>query len=130
MTQENRSENRMRTPRFPFALLALPAIGLWAQDAALPGRHVHQTPDKDGVYYAGPDVTAPRLIRTVFVPCPGGFSGREIQGLTVLAMVIAANGAPEHIQVLHTHGEAFDKIAIAAVKQSSFEPGKLGDKPV
>ncbi|MGD0940420.1 MAG: TonB family protein [Terracidiphilus sp.] len=120
----------MRTPNFPFALLVLPAISLWAQEAPLPGRYVHQAPDKDGVYYAGLEVSAPRLIRTVFVPYPGGFSGKEIQGLTVLAMVITANGTPEHIQVLHTHGEAFDKIAIAAVKQSNFEPGKLGDKPV
>ena len=120
----------MRLPRFPFALLALAAIGLWAQGIALPGRQVHQAPDKDGVYYVGPEVTAPRLIRTVFVPYPGGFSGKETRGMTVLAMVIAENGIPEHIQVLHTHGEAFDQMAIAAVKQSSFEPGKLGEKPV
>jgi TonB family protein len=50
--------------------------------------------------------------------------------MTVLAMVIDANGAPAHIQVLHAHGEAFDKAAIAAVKQSVFEPGQLRDKPV
>lgn len=120
----------MRLPRFPFALLALAAINLWAQETVLSGRQIHQVPDRDGVYYAGPEVTAPRLIRTVFVPYPGGFSGKEVQGMTVLAMVIAAGGIPESIQVLHTHGEAFDQRAIAAVKQSSFEPGKLGDKPV
>jgi TonB family protein len=50
--------------------------------------------------------------------------------MAVLAMVIDANGIPAHIQVLHTHGEAFDQTAIAAVKQSKFEPGKLGDRPV
>jgi TonB family protein len=120
----------MRLPRFSFALLAFTASGLWAQETVLPGRQVHQAPDRDGVYYAGPEVTAPRLIRTVFVPYPGGIPSKGIQGMTVLAMVIAANGIPEHIQVLHTHGEAFDQMAIAAVKQSSFEPGKLGDKSV
>jgi hypothetical protein len=50
--------------------------------------------------------------------------------MTVLAMVIDANGIPAHIQLLHTHGEVFDEASIAAVKQSKFDPGKLGDKPV
>jgi len=50
--------------------------------------------------------------------------------MTVLVMVIDANGIPAHIQLLHTHGEAFDEASIAAVKQSKFEPGKLGSKPV
>ena len=120
----------MRLLKFSFTLLAPTMISVSAQGTALPGRQVHQAPDQDGVYYAGPEVIAPRLIRTVFVPTPAGVSGKEIQGMTVLAMVIAANGIPEHIQVLHTHGKAFDQLSIAAVKQSSFEPGKLGEKPV
>jgi len=43
--------------------------------------------------------------------------------MTVLAMVIDVHGIPAHIQLLHTHGEAFDQATIAAVKQSKFEPG-------
>jgi TonB family protein len=120
----------MRLQRLTLTLLALAPISIWAQQTVVPGRQVHQAPDMDGVYYTGPEVTAPKLIRTVLVPYPSGISGRETRGMTVLAMVIAANGIPEHIQILHTHGEAFDQIAIAAVKQSSFEPGKLGEKPV
>jgi TonB family protein len=50
--------------------------------------------------------------------------------MTVLAMVIDANGIPAHIQVLHTHGDAFDHASIATVKHSVFEPGRLTDKPV
>jgi hypothetical protein len=37
---------------------------------------------------------------------------------------------PAHIQVLHRHGDAFDRNAIAAVMHSTFEPGKLAGKPV
>ncbi|MGA3347176.1 MAG: TonB family protein [Terracidiphilus sp.] len=111
-------------------LMTLAAIGLWAQGSASVARQVHQAPDKDGIYYTGPEVTAPILIRTVQAPYPDGFSGKELQGMTVLAMVIGADGAPAHIQVLHAHGEPFDDVAIAAVKQSKFEPGKLRDKPV
>jgi outer membrane biosynthesis protein TonB len=50
--------------------------------------------------------------------------------MTVLAMVIDADGIPTQIQVLHTHGQIFDQVAIAAVKESKFEPGKLGEKSV
>jgi hypothetical protein len=116
--------------KYAWILLALTAIAVRAQDAMIANRQVHQAPDKDGVFYAGPEVTAPRLLRTVYVPYPAGVPAKEIQGMTVLAMVIDANAIPAHIQVLHTHGEVFDQAAITAVKQSSFETGKLGDKSV
>jgi TonB family protein len=112
------------------ALIALTAIALWAQDRVSPAQQIHQEPDQDGVYYAGPEVTAPKLVRTVSVPDPEDVSARYIQGMTVLAMVIDSNGMPAHIQILHTHGDLFDQAAVAAVNQSKFEPGKLGDRPV
>ena len=95
----------MPETKYAIALLVLAAIGLRAEVAAPPGREVHQAPDKDGVYYAGPEVTAPRLVRTVYVPYPEGISGKEVQGITVLAMVIDANGIPTQIQVLRSHGQ-------------------------
>jgi TonB family protein len=115
---------------FAWALLALAAIALRAQDARSLSRQLHQTPDQDGVYYVGPEVTAPRLLRTVDAPYPEDDSAKDLQGMTVLAMVIDASGAPAHIQVLHKHGDTFDQAAIAAVNHSAFEPGRLGDKPV
>jgi TonB family protein len=120
----------MRQAKYAWALLALAAIAIRAQDAMIVSRHVHQAPDKDGVYYAGPEVIVPRLLSTVYVPSPSGVPAKDIQGMTVLAMVIDAIGIPEHIQVLHTHGEAFDQAAITAVKLSKFEPGKLGVRTV
>ena len=120
----------MRQAKYACALLALMAIAVRAQDTIPVSRQVHQAPDKDGVYYAGPEVTAPRLLSTVYVPYPSDVSAKEIQGMTVLAMVIDASGIPAHIQVLHTHGEAFDQTSIAAVKHSVFGPGRLAGKPV
>lgn len=113
-----------------FVFLALTTIAVWARDAMSPNRQVHQVPDQDGVYYTGPEVTAPKLVRTVIVPYPDAKTAKEIQGMTVLALVIDTNGIPAHIQVLRTHGNAFDQAVIAAVKQSKFEPGKLAGKPV
>jgi TonB family protein len=120
----------MRRANYAWALLALATITVWAQDAISLSRQIHQAPDKDGVYYAGPEVIAPRLRSTVYVPYPAGVPAKGLQGMTVLAMVIDANGIPEHIQVLHKHGDAFDQAAIAAVKHSVFEPGRLGDTSV
>ena len=119
----------MRQAKYAWALLALAAIAVQAQDATIAGRQVHQAPDKDGVYYAGPEVTAPRLLSTVYVPYPSGVPAKVIPGMTVLSMVIDSSGIPAHIQVLHTHGEAFDRAAIAAVEQSKFEAGQLRARP-
>ena len=120
----------MLQAKYAWTLFALTAIAGRAQDARSLSLPLHQIPDMDGVYYVGPEVTAPRLLSTVYVPYPEGVPAREIQGMTVLAMVIDANGIPAHIQLLHTHGDAFDQASIAAVKHSVFEPGRLADKPV
>jgi TonB family protein len=120
----------MRQAKVAWTLLALTAVAIRAQDIVSASRQVHQVPDKDGVYYSGPDVTAPRLLNTVYVSYPESVPAKEVQGMTVLAMVIGANGIPAHIQVLHQHGDAFDQASIEAVKHSSFVPGKLGDKAV
>jgi TonB family protein len=120
----------MSQAKYAFALLAFVTLGLSTERMASLDREYRQTPDNDGVYYVGPQVTSPRLIRTMLAPYPDNVSGKDAQGMTVLAMVIGADGAPAHIQVLHTHGSSFDQASIAAVQHSTFEPGKLGDKPV
>lgn len=112
------------------AFLAFAALSAWGQDAVMMSREIHQTPDQDGVYYAGPEVGAPELVRTVLALYPDGVHGKDVQGMTVMAMVVGADGVPAHIQVLHSHGDLFDQSAIAAVMHSTFEPGKLAGKPV
>jgi TonB family protein len=120
----------MRQGNHVFAFFALTTIAVCAQPAPPSASQLHQKPDGDGVYYAGPEVSAPRLIRVAAAPYPDGASGKQAQGMTVLAMVIGADGAPAHLQVLHSHGNDFDQSAVAAVTQSKFEPGKLAGKPV
>lgn len=120
----------MRRANWALVLLTLTAIRLAAHDAAFPVLRNHQTPDQDGIYYVGPEVSAPRLVATVYVPYPDEVSDRDLKGMTVLAMVINAKGVPEHIQVLLHHGDVFDQAAIAAVQHSTFVPGMLGGKPV
>jgi TonB family protein len=120
----------MRQSKYAYLLIALAGTSLWAQDAVTLSRRIHQVPDQDGVYYTGPEVTAPKMVRTLLVPYPFDVPDKDIQGMTVMAMVIGADGIPAHIQVLHSHGDAFDQSSIAAVEHSQFVPGRLGDKPV
>jgi hypothetical protein len=103
---------------------------LFGQQAAQPPWILHQSPDESGIYYVGPEVTAPKLVRVMPVPNSSFASGKTAQGMTVMALVIEANGAADHIQLLHSHGDADDQAAMAAVRMSVFEPGKLDGKPV
>jgi TonB family protein len=116
--------------RFALALFSLTAATATAQDAASHPRVYHQTPDQDGVYYVGPEVSAPRIVRAILAQYPDDLSPKELQGFTVMAMVIDANGKPQHIQILHKHGDECDRSAYAAVRQSIFAPGLLAGKPV
>jgi TonB family protein len=112
------------------ALLALTAAGLCAQNATPSIWQVHQAPDQDGVYYTGPEVSLPVIVRDIVAGYPSNVDQKDVQGFAVLAIVIDAKGVPQQIQVLHSHGDAFDQSAIAAVKASKFDPGKLAGKPV
>jgi TonB family protein len=119
----------MRQTILALEFLALTSIVSLAQSPLAPIWQVHQAPDTDGVYYVGPEVSAPRLIKTVYVPYPAA-SAKQTDGMTALSMVIDANGLPQHIQILHSHGDQFDQLSFAAVQQSSFAPGMLAGKPV
>jgi len=115
------------------AILVFISIGsacLNGQSAAEPLWIVHQSPDESGIYYACPEVSAPRLVKVMPAAYPAYTSTKDIQGMTVLAMIIGADGVPSHYQLLHSHGDAYDQAATEAVQQSVFEPGKLAGKPV
>ena len=111
-------------------LIACASACAHGQAAARPIWAVHQSPDEGGIYYAGPEVSAPRLVEVMPAAYPGYDDVKDRQGMTVLAVVIGADGIPSHIQLLHSHGDVFDQAAMNAVKQSVFEPGKLAGKPV
>jgi TonB family protein len=120
----------MRKVNWAHLFIVLSTACIWGQDAKRATPQAQPRPDGDGVYYVGPQVTAPSLIRTVVAPYPDSVNRKELQGMTVLAMVIEPSGKPAHIQVLHSHGEVFDDAATSAVLHSVFSPGLLGEKPV
>jgi TonB family protein len=130
MNQDLRSEIPLIHSRSGCALLALAAVALSAQQPPASTPQLHPAPDPDGIYYAGPEVSAPVLVRALVAGYPSNVPAGDVQGMTVLAMVIDPAGRPQHIQILHSHGDGFDNSAIAAVKASTFAPGMLAGKPV
>ena len=120
----------MRHWKLAAAILTLAISGVMGRAADTLIWQIHQTPDKDGIYYVGPEVSLPVLEKTFSVPYPSGVPAKQLEGMTVLAMVIDPSGKPDHIQLLHSNGDFCDQSSIAAVKRSVFAPAKLGDKPV
>ena len=110
--------------------LMLTGAGLSAQKTTLPAELCHQVPDQDGIYYAGPEVSAPRLVRRMPAQVSSSVNGKSSLGMTAMAMVVESDGVPDHIQLLHSHGDEFDRAAVTAVKRSTFAPGMLHGMPV
>jgi TonB family protein len=128
----------MRKAGFLIALLVLSAGAAWAQQELAPSpedgplnmKPVPPTPDIDGVYSAGPGIVAPFVVQRATAGYPAHLPADGVDGVCVLSLVVGADGVPANIQVVTSHGAAFDTATIDALKQFKFEPGTLDGKPV
>jgi TonB family protein len=116
--------------RWTLTLLALTASGVWAQQGAIPDQTYHQAPDKDGVYFVGPEVSPPTLVHAVSAIYTDELLMSKNGGMSVWSVVIRADGTPADTHLVQPLGASFDAAAIDAINQSKFEPGKLNEKPV
>ncbi len=91
---------------------------------------VAPTPDKDGVYLTGPGISSPELLRTVPAAYPPDAAETDIPHVVILSVVIGVDGAVRNIHVVNPRTSAYDDYAIAAIKQSQFQPGTLNGNPV
>jgi TonB family protein len=120
------------------AMLALTVTTVRAQQELPPSpddgpMHIQQAsprPDKDGVYAVVPGIVSPLIIERAAAIYPPNAPPDEVNGSTLLSFVVDSNGTPSGIQVLQSHGSAFDAASIDAEKQSKFQPGSLDSKPV
>jgi outer membrane biosynthesis protein TonB len=120
----------MKTARWILNFLAFNAAGVWAQQTAPNDGSYHQIPDSDGSYFVGYEVTAPTLTHAAPATYPGDTARPGLQGICVLFLVVAADGAPATIRTVQGLRDDFDAAAIDSVRRSQFEPGKLNGKPV
>jgi TonB family protein len=128
----------MRRAGLLIVFLTLAAGPAWTQQELAPStdqgpmniKPVPIKPDKDGVYSAGPGVVIPLVLERAQAVYPTDSAADAIDGECTLSLVIGADGIPADIQVVHTHGAAFDAAAIDAVKQSKFQAGSIDGTPV
>jgi TonB family protein len=79
---------------------------------------------------ARPKLTKPpKLVKFVEAPYPESEKAAGKQASVVLQIGISSTGNVEHVAVLQSAGAAFDQAAVDAVKQFSFEPAEIDDKP-
>lgn len=131
----------MRKPAILLALpvlLALTAIAARAQQELPPSTddgpmHIQQAPprpDKDGVYAVEPGIVVPLVLERAPAIYPADAAPGDIDGFSLLSLVIDSDGTPSGMQVVQSHGAPFDAAAIDALKRSRFQPGTLAGKPV
>jgi TonB family protein len=101
-------------------VLAVRATIAWGQSGPVP--------DKEGEYVAFRDVRPPRITSALAAVVPASLAG--VKHISTLTMVIGTDGIPSKIEVMNSQKSPLDDAAIAAVKQSQFEPGTLAGKPV
>jgi TonB family protein len=87
-------------------------------------------PDADGVYLPFGEVKPPKLVKAVAAVLPSEASPNGEKHISTLSVVIGADGIPASIEVMNSRRDPLDDAAVAAVKQSQFEPGTLAGKPV
>lgn len=88
-----------------------------------------QAPDKDGVYFVGPEVTAPMLVQAVTAVYTDEMP-RGGRGMSVWSIVIRADGTVVDEHLAEPLGAAFDAAALNAIHQCKFAPGRLRGEPV
>jgi TonB family protein len=89
----------------------------------------HQTPDKEGVYFVGPEVTPPMIVQAVAAVYTDDMP-RGSRGVSVWSVVIRADGTVADAHLAEPLGTAFDAAAIDAIHQCRFAPGRLRGEPV
>jgi TonB family protein len=103
---------------------------VWAQQEAVPSLPYHQAPDKDGVYFVGPEVSQPALTHATPAKYTDEMSRNKNGGMSIWSVTVRADGTTADAHLVQPLGTSFDAAAIEAIKQASFEPGKLNGKPV
>jgi TonB family protein len=103
-----------------------PAAGDLAPGANFP----QPRPDKDGVYFAVPGIITPVVIDRAPVEYPANAPDSAVEGMTVLKLVVSEEGTATDIEVVASHGDAFDRAAIDALQRCKFDPATLNGKPV
>jgi TonB family protein len=83
-----------------------------------------------GVYRIGTGVSYPRVASKVEPGYTKEAKDGRVEGLVLVSVVVAPNGAPDDLKIVRGIGHGLDEKAIQAVRQWHFEPGTNAGAPV
>ena len=78
----------------------------------------------------GGDVKPPVLIYSVEPNPPHPHFHKPKPRTILIGLMVAVDGTPANVRIVESGGKAYDKAAIAAVKQYRFRPATLHGQPV
>jgi TonB family protein len=124
--------------RFAIAMLmgsALIATSVFAQQTA-PSSATSSSPQSSVMFKVcsaknpPPCATPPHAIKSPDPKYSKEARKKKIEGITVLWLIVGADGLPRDIRVARSVGYGLDEEAIKAVKKWRFEPSTMDGKPV
>src|ERR1700761_3967755 len=83
-----------------------------------------------GVYHVGGGVSPPVLIHSVDAEFSDEARRAKVQGVSVVSLIVDAQGMPQRVSVMRKLGQGLDEKAIEAVRQYRFKPSTYQGKPV
>jgi TonB family protein len=83
-----------------------------------------------GVYQIGSGVTPPEVLKQVRPTYTPDALRAMIRGSVVVEVVVQRDGTPAGIRVVRSLDSGLDRMAVEAVREWRFKPGRLGDTPV
>jgi TonB family protein len=87
-------------------------------------------PAPEKIYKVGNGVTPPLLVHSVDAEFSKKAKDAKYQGVSVVSLVVDADGMPRHVHTIRKLGMGLDEKAIEAVRQYKFKPSMLHGKPV
>ncbi len=109
------------------------AIGLLlgsGVSAVAMGFDVNPSNREETIYHVGNGVSAPVLISSVDATYSKKARSAHYQGVSVVSLIVDANGRPQGIHTARKLGMGLDEKAIEAVRQYKFTPAMRQGKPV
>ncbi len=84
----------------------------------------------DTIYKPGNGVSLPKLVTQVGPHYTADAMRRRISGAVLLQCVVDREGVPTNIEVVQSLDESLDEVALKALQQWRFEPGKKDGQAV
>ena len=101
----------------------MPLGSIWAQQTAAPS-------PAESAYTVGNGVSVPKPVHVVHAVYPPDPALAGIKRSCTVDVLIGVDGVPAEVKAESAHPDPFDEAAIAAIKLSTFKPGRLNGRAV